>query len=86
MFLEFLIIWKKIVSYIKNRSEFPLPDDIDLVMFLNKRKPYISWRVNHITENICHLKNLKVMLINYAHSSVTFDTAQDICIIGLNKM
>lgn len=84
MFLE-LIIWKNIVSYIKNGIEFPLPDDIDVAMFLNKRKPYASWRVDYIIEDIGHLKNVKVMLINYTHFSIKFDTAQATCIIDVHS-
>lgn len=76
---------KYIVSYIKNEIEFPLPDDIDVAMFLNKRKPYASWRVDYIIEDVGHLKNVKVMLIHYAHTSIKFDTAQATCIIDVHS-
>lgn len=84
MFLEFLKKKKDTMTYIKSKTKFSLPDDIDVVKFSNKRRLYASWRVNYIVENIGHLKNLKVMLINYAHSSIKFDMAQDTCIIDVH--
>lgn len=39
MILEFLIIWKKNTKdYLKSRTQFPLTDDIDVVMFFKLKK------------------------------------------------